>query len=63
MDNNLVKLILMNQLRIMSAMQRLEFFVHQQEIEEDLTEGIKEIQQMLMTSADKLLGDDENWIK
>lgn len=46
MDKN-IKIILENQLRIMSALQRLEYFVHQEAIEEDLSQGIKETQNIL----------------
>lgn len=46
------EIILLNQLRIMSAMQRLEYFVHQQEIEDDLSEGIENTQKFLMEKID-----------
>lgn len=46
------KTILLNQLRIMSAMQRLEYFVHKQEIEDDLSEGIKDTQKILDNDID-----------
>lgn len=49
------KIILLNQLRIMSAMQRLEYFIHQQEIEEDLSEGIKDTQKILANDIDNKL--------
>lgn len=49
------KTILLNQLRIMSAMQRLEYFIHQQEIEEDLSEGIKDTQKILAKDIDNKL--------
>ena len=49
------KTILLNQLRIMSAMQRLEYFIHQQEIEEDLSEGIKDTQKILANDIDNKL--------
>ena len=49
------KTMLLNQLRIMSAMQRLEYFIHQQEIEEDLSEGIKDTQKILANDIDNKL--------
>lgn len=53
------KTILLNQLRIMSAMQRLEYFVHQKEILEDLSEGIKDTQKILDDDIDNRISTQQ----
>ena len=45
--NKETKLILINQLRIMSALQRIDYIIHLDKIIEDLSSGIKETQRML----------------
>lgn len=47
MTDKEVIIILENQLSIMSALQRFEYFIHQKEIEEDLSERIKDTQNIL----------------
>ncbi len=45
--------ILMNQLRIMSALQRLNYTMHTEQIIQDLGQGIKDTQKILNEDINK----------
>lgn len=45
--------ILMNQLRIMSALQRLNYSMHTEQIIQDLGQGIKDTQKILNEDINK----------
>ncbi len=59
MMNKIEKQLLLNQLKIMAVLQRLDIKVHQEEAIKDLSEEIKNTQKILLEDLEKDLFKEE----